>query len=38
MVNAVKKWDPEQQKKVVKKQDNPDFLKQVMHNTYMYQL
>ncbi|DBA86354.1 hypothetical protein WJX79_004408 [Trebouxia sp. C0005] len=29
MVNAVKKWDPEQQKKVVKKEDNPDFLKQV---------
>ena len=38
MVNAVKKWDPEQQKKVVKKEDNPDFLKQVMHNTYLLQL
>jgi len=38
MVNAVKKWDPEQQKKVVKKEDNPDFLKQVMHNTYLFQL
>lgn len=37
MVNAEKKWDPEQQKKVVKKQDNPDFLKQVMHKTDLLQ-
>ena len=29
IVNASKKWDPEQQKKVVKKEDNPDFVKQV---------
>jgi hypothetical protein len=38
MVNAEKKWDPEQQKKVVKKEDNPDFLKQVMRNTYLLQV
>ncbi len=30
MVNATKKWDSEQQKKVVKKTDNPDFVKQVV--------
>lgn len=30
MVNATKKWDSEQQKKVVKKEDNPNFVQQVI--------
>lgn len=29
IVNATKKWDSEQQKKVVKKEDNPNFVAQV---------
>lgn len=38
MVNATKKWDSEQQKKVVKKEDNPDFVKQVTPHVYPSQV
>ena len=34
IVNATKKWDSEQQKKVVKKEDNPDFVKQATPHVY----
>lgn len=32
IMNATKKWDSEQQKKVVKKEDNPNFVAQASQN------
>lgn len=35
IMNSTKKWDSEQQKKVIKKEDNPNFVAQASHNEHV---